>query len=74
MQGTLATKYGDDLLESVRTVKQDAENLGMRMLSLPDTKLRLYVKRLFVDNAEVWKQIESVGKELDLEVISCLPD
>ena len=74
MQGTLATKYGDDLLESVRTVKQDAENLGMRMLSLPDTKLRLYVKRLFVDNAEVWKQIESVGKELDLEVISCLPE
>jgi hypothetical protein len=74
VQGTLATKYGDDLLESVRTVKQDAENLGMRMLSLPDTKLRLYVKRLFVDNAEVWKQIESVGKELDLEVISCLPE
>ncbi|MDK2462760.1 MULTISPECIES: hypothetical protein [Aphanizomenon] len=58
----------------MRTVKQDAENLGMRMLSLPDTKLRLYVKRLFVDNAEVWKQIESVGKELDLEVISCLPE
>ena len=74
VQGTLATKYGDDLLESVRTVKQDAETLGMRMLSLPDTKLRLYVKRLFVDNAEVWKQIESVGKELDLEVISCLPE
>ncbi len=74
VRGTLATKYGNDLLESVRTVKQDAENLEIRMLTLPDTKLRLYVKRLFVDNAEVWKQIESVAKELNLEVMSCLPE
>ncbi|RUS92290.1 hypothetical protein [Trichormus variabilis] len=73
VQGTLATKYGDDLFECVRTVKQDAENLGIRMLSLPNTKFKLYVKRLFVDNAEVWKQIEGVAKELDLEVVSCLP-
>lgn len=72
VQGTLATKYGDDLFESVRTVKQDAENLRIRMLTLPNTKFKLYVKRLFVDNAEVWKQIEGVAKELDLEVVSCL--
>ena len=74
VKGTLATKYGNNLLESVRTVKQDAENLGIRMLTLPDTKLRLYVKRLFIDNAEVWQQIESVAKELNLEVISCLSE
>ncbi|MEI3650426.1 MAG: hypothetical protein V6D39_10620 [Dolichospermum lemmermannii FEM_B0920] len=74
VKGTLATKYGDNLLESVKTVKQDAQNLGIRMLTLPDTKFKLYVKRLFVDKTEVWKQIEGVAQELDLEVVSCLPE
>jgi hypothetical protein len=74
VKGTLATKYGDNLLESVKTVKQDAQNLGIRILSLPNTKFKLYVKRLFIDKTEVWKQIEGVAQELDLEVVSCLPE
>lgn len=74
IRGTLTTKYADNLLNSVKTIQQDAQSLGIRMLTLPHSKFKLYVKRLFVDNAEVWKQIEGVAKELNLEVVSLLPE
>jgi hypothetical protein len=74
IQGNLSTKYAENLLESVKNIQQDAQNLGIRMLALPHSKFKLYVKRLFVNNAEVWQQIERVAKELNLEVVSLLPE
>lgn len=72
MKGSLSTKYPTNLLDSVKTVYDDARKLGILIKWIPGEKLRLYVCRLEVDTKEVWQEIESVALELSFEVVPCL--
>lgn len=73
MKGSLSTKYRTNLLDSVKTVYNDARKLGIEIKWLPGAKPHLYVKHLEVNTPEVWQEIEAVASELGFEVVSCLP-
>ena len=72
MKGSLSTKYPTNLLDSVKTVCEDAQKLGIVIKWIPGEKLRLYVCRLEINTKEVWQEIEAVAAELGFEVVSCL--
>ncbi|WP_242044407.1 hypothetical protein [Anabaena azotica] len=73
VQGTLQNKYSDNLLSAVRTVFEDSQKMGIRMLTLPEQNPRLYIKELIAaDNPETWKQIKLVADALHFEVCVCL--
>ena len=72
VKGTLNNKYGDDLLEACKTVLENSEKIGIRMVSLPNQKPRLYVIELVSDNSEIWEQITSTANALEFEVCDCI--
>ncbi|RCJ27289.1 hypothetical protein A6S26_12685 [Nostoc sp. ATCC 43529] len=72
VQGTLQNKYGDNLLNAIKTVLEDSEKMGIRMMSLPGQNPRLYIKELFVNNSESWEQIQVAADALNFEVMNCL--
>ena len=72
-KGSLSTKYPTNLLDSVKTVYDDALKLGILIKSIPGEKLCLYVRRLEVDTQEVWQEIETVALKLGFEAVRCLP-
>ena len=71
-KGSLSTKYPSNLLDSVKTVYDDALKLGILIKLIPGSKLHLYVCRLEVDTPEVWQEIEAVALELGFEVVPYL--
>jgi hypothetical protein len=66
VNGTLSNKHGDDLLAACRTVLEKSEQMGIKMLSLPNKKPKLYVKELFAD--EIWEQVKFAANVLDFEL------
>ncbi|MBG1240555.1 hypothetical protein [Nostoc sp. NZL] len=72
VQGTLQNKYGDDLLNAIKTVLADSEKMGIKMMTLPNSNPSLYVKDLFVNNQETWEQINLAADALNFEVMNCL--
>ena len=73
MKGSLSTKYQTNLLDSVKTVYDDAQKLGIEIKWLPGEKPHLYVKHLELNTPEVWQEIRTVANELGFEPIDCLP-
>ena len=73
IKGSLSTKYKTNLLDNVKTVYDDARNLGIQIKWLPGAKPHLYVYQLEENTPEVWEEIKTVANELGLEPVDCLP-
>ena len=71
-KGSLSTKYQTSLMDSIKTIRDDAQKLGIQIKSISD-KPHLYVCELLTNNAETWHQINTVADELGLSVIPSLP-
>ncbi|MBD2386021.1 hypothetical protein [Cylindrospermum sp. FACHB-282] len=73
VHGTISNKYGNDLLAACRTVLEDAGKMGIKTVNFPNIKPKLYIAELFVNNPDVWQQIEFAANILEFEVSNCLP-
>ena len=72
VEGELRTKYRTDLLNAIKTVLEDCEIMGIKMMTLPNSKPHLYVKELFSNNQSNWQQIQLVADALNFEVVDCI--
>ena len=70
-KGALSTKYQTNLLDSTKTIYQDAQKLGIQFKSISG-KPNLYVYELVENTPDIWQQIQAVADEIGFEVVNCL--
>jgi len=46
--------------------------MGIKMMTLPNSKPHLYVKEIFPNNQSSWQQIKLVANALNFEIVDCI--